>query len=50
MMMGSLTPYAAVLAFAFFMDIVFMRFEESKLEATFGEIGLNYKAKVRRWI
>jgi protein-S-isoprenylcysteine O-methyltransferase Ste14 len=50
MLMGSLTPYVVVLVFAVFMDIVFMRFEEKKLEETFGETWLDYKARARRWL
>ena len=49
-LLGSLTPYVVVFAFAFLMDIVFIRFEEAKLEETFGEAYLEYKKKVRRWI
>jgi protein-S-isoprenylcysteine O-methyltransferase Ste14 len=32
------------------MDIVFIRVEERMLEETFGEVWLEYKKKVRRWI
>ena len=48
--MGSLTPYIAVLLFAIFMDIVFIRFEEKRLEENFDQDWVNYKKKVRRWI
>jgi protein-S-isoprenylcysteine O-methyltransferase Ste14 len=48
--MGSLTPCVLVLAFAFFVDFVFIRFEERKLEETFGQAWLEYKGKVRRWV
>jgi protein-S-isoprenylcysteine O-methyltransferase Ste14 len=50
MLMGSLTPYLVVLIFAVFMEIIFIRFEEKKLEAAFGEAWLDYRARVRRWI
>lgn len=50
LLMGSLTPYVLVFAFAFFMDFVFIRFEEKKLEETFGQAWLEYKGKVRPWI
>ena len=46
----SLTPYVIVLGFAIFMHIVFIAFEEKKLEETFGEAWLEYKKKVRQWI
>ena len=48
--MGSLKPYAGVFVFAIFMDVIFIRFEEKKLEDTFGEAWFEYKKKVRRWI
>ena len=49
-LMGSLTPYVVVFAFAVFMDVAFIRFEEEKLEQTFGEAYLDYKKRVRRWV
>ena len=49
-LMGSLTPYVIVIGFAVFMQIVFIRFEEKKLEETFGEAWLRYKRNVRLWI
>ncbi len=48
--LGSLTPYLVVFLFAIFLDIVFIRFEETKLEETFGEAWVEYKKSVRRWI
>jgi protein-S-isoprenylcysteine O-methyltransferase Ste14 len=48
--LGSLTPYLVVFLFAIFIDIVFIRFEEKKLEEIFGEAWLEYKKSVRRWI
>ncbi len=49
-LMGSLTPYVIVFGFAIFIHIVFVKFEEKKLEETFGEAWLGYKKKVRQWI
>ena len=49
-LMGSLTPFIVVFVFAIFMDIVFIRFEEKKLEDTFGKAWHEYKKNVRRWI
>ena len=49
-LMGSLKPYAGVFVFAIFMDVILIRFEEKKLEDTFGEAWFEYKKKVRRWI
>ncbi|MCD4716925.1 MAG: isoprenylcysteine carboxylmethyltransferase family protein, partial [Desulfobacterales bacterium] len=50
MLMGSFTPYIAVLVFAVFMDMVFINYEEKKLEETFGEVWLKYRKKTGRWI
>jgi protein-S-isoprenylcysteine O-methyltransferase Ste14 len=49
-LMGSLTPYFVVIAFAIFMDVVFITAEEKMLEEIFGEAWLKYKSRVRRWI
>ncbi|MBN2282660.1 MAG: isoprenylcysteine carboxylmethyltransferase family protein [Deltaproteobacteria bacterium] len=50
MLMTSMTPYIVVIFFALFMDRVFIRFEEDKLESTFGDTWREYKARVRRWL
>lgn len=50
MLMGSFTPYIAVLVFAVFMDMVFINYEEKKLEETFAEAWLQYRKKTGRWI
>ncbi|MCD6385746.1 isoprenylcysteine carboxylmethyltransferase family protein [Candidatus Sumerlaeota bacterium] len=50
MLLGSLVPYVVVVGFVIFMDIVFVRAEEKKLEETFGEAWLKYKRTVRRWL
>jgi len=50
MLMGSFTPYIFVMVFAVFMDIVFIKYEEKKLDETFGEAWLQYRRKIRRWI
>jgi protein-S-isoprenylcysteine O-methyltransferase Ste14 len=50
LLMGSLMPHVVVPVFAIFMDSIFIRFEEKKLEQTFGEAWLEYKKKVRRWV
>ncbi len=49
-LLGSLTPYAIVVAFAVFLDAVFVRFEEGRLEEAFGEAWAEYRRKVRRWV
>jgi protein-S-isoprenylcysteine O-methyltransferase Ste14 len=48
--LGSLTPFIVVPVFAVLMDQVFIQIEESMLEEKFGQVWLEYKAKVRRWI
>jgi len=49
-LLGSLTPHAVVIAFAAFLDAVFVRFEEGRLEEAFGEAWTEYRRKVRRWL
>ena len=49
LLLGTLTSFLVVFAFVFLMDTAFIRFEEKKLEETFGEAYLEYKKKVRRW-
>jgi protein-S-isoprenylcysteine O-methyltransferase Ste14 len=49
-LMGSMTPFVVVPAFAVFVDIVFITLEEERLEETFGEEWLDYRRKVRRWV
>jgi protein-S-isoprenylcysteine O-methyltransferase Ste14 len=50
MLMGFFTPYIVILVFAIFMDMLFIRYEEKKLENTFGEAWLQYRKKTGRWI
>jgi protein-S-isoprenylcysteine O-methyltransferase Ste14 len=47
---GSLSPFFVVLGFSVIMDVVFIRFEEKKLEQTFGNAWSDYQATVRRWL
>lgn len=47
---GTLTPFAVVVLFAVFIDAVFIRFEEQKMERTFGKEWRAYKRRVRRWL
>jgi protein-S-isoprenylcysteine O-methyltransferase Ste14 len=50
MLLGSLAPLLVAVGFAVLMEVVFVRFEESKMEDQFGEAWREYKLKVRRWI
>ena len=49
-LLGSVTPYFVILIFAILMDRVFIQAEERLLEEKFGQVWLEYKARVRRWI
>ena len=49
-LLGSLTPWLIVPAFAVFTDALFVRFEERRLEEVFGESWAEYKSRVRRWL
>jgi protein-S-isoprenylcysteine O-methyltransferase Ste14 len=48
--LGTLLPFAAVIGYLIFLDVVFIRFEETKLERNFGIVWIKYKDNVRRWI
>jgi len=50
LLMGSLSPFLAVVVFAVLMDLIFVHVEEQMLEKEFGESWLDYKQRVRRWI
>ena len=49
-LLGSLSPLIITGAFAVFLEVVFVRFEESKLDKQFGETWREYRRKVRRWL
>ena len=49
-LLGSLTVYIVIPAFAFIMDCLFIRIEEKMLEDKFGLFWKSYRKKVRRWI
>jgi len=50
LLLGSITPFIVVAVFAIFMDVFYIRFEESKLESTFGREWKEYHGRTRRWI
>jgi protein-S-isoprenylcysteine O-methyltransferase Ste14 len=50
LLMGSLSPFLAVVMFAALMELIFVRAEERMLEQEFGERWRAYKQRVRRWI
>ncbi len=49
-LLGSLSPYVIVFAFALLMDRMFIRMEEKKLAVTFGAQYEEYKSRTRRWL
>ena len=50
MLLGTLTPYLAVLAFIVLINEVFIKMEERMLDETFGDEYVAYKQRTRRWI
>jgi protein-S-isoprenylcysteine O-methyltransferase Ste14 len=48
-LLGSVTPWLMVAGFPFLMENLFIRTEETMLEARFGSTWLEYKQRVRRW-
>lgn len=48
--LGSLSPWVVLPAFVWQITQRFVRPEEAKLEATFGETYREYKGRVRRWL
>jgi protein-S-isoprenylcysteine O-methyltransferase Ste14 len=49
-LLGTILPFMIVIGFIIFLDIVFIQFEEKKLESKFSVGWLDYKKNVRRWI
>ena len=49
-LMGSLTPWLVVPAFAVLLDVLFIRAEERMLEEAFGDAYREYRKRVWRWI
>ena len=49
-LLGSILPFIVLILFAVFLDIVFINYEEKKLENIFEGKWLEYKNSVRRWI
>lgn len=50
LLLGSISPYIVVIVFAILMNVVFIRVEESMMEAKFQDEWKEYRSKVRRWI
>jgi protein-S-isoprenylcysteine O-methyltransferase Ste14 len=50
LLLGSLTPFGAIVLFLWWIDNQFIRREEQMLATQFGKDWLEYKAQVRRWI
>lgn len=49
-LMGSITPFVVIPAFAALMKERFILNEELTMASTFGQAFLDYKARVRRWL
>lgn len=49
LLLGTLLPFIIVIAYPAFMDVVFISYEERKLEVKFDRIWYDYKNNVRRW-
>lgn len=50
LILGSLMPWLIIPLFVSLMDVVFIRVEERMLAARFGQVWLEYKTRVRRWL
>ena len=50
LLLGSLTPGVLIPLFVVIIDRLFVRREERRLEALFGQAFRDYRARVRRWI
>jgi protein-S-isoprenylcysteine O-methyltransferase Ste14 len=48
--LGSLVPFVVPILFVIVTEVMFIPFEEEKLEHTFKEEYIDYRKKVRRWI
>lgn len=49
-LLGSILPFVITIFFMVFIYVVFIRFEEKKLETKFVSKWIDYKNNVRRWI
>lgn len=50
LLLGSATPFVAVIALPILLDRLFIAPEEQMLETTFGDSFREYRKRVRRWI
>ncbi len=48
--LGSLVPFLTPVAMILTLETMFIPYEESEMEATFGEAYRHYKKRVRRWL
>ena len=49
-LLGTILPFIVIIIFAVFLDIIFIKYEEKKLENIFESKWHEYKNSVRRWI
>ena len=50
LLLGTLTPFVIVVAFAVLLDLRFIRGEERMLAETFADDWQAYRRRVRRWV
>ncbi len=50
LLLGTVTPLVAPVAFPIIITLRFIRAEEAQMERTFGPAFLDYKQRVRRWL
>ena len=49
-LLGTLAPFLVILVFLVLMEIIFIKVEEKMLEQKFGQLYLEYKRRVQRWL
>lgn len=50
LLLGSLTPFAVVVALPFVLESLYVRSEETMLATRFGGAWITYRARVRKWL
>jgi protein-S-isoprenylcysteine O-methyltransferase Ste14 len=50
LLMGSATPWIVIVGFAVLVEFVYVRPEETMMEATFGDAYREYKSRVHKWL
>ena len=50
LLLGALTPFLVIPIFVALIEVIFIRAEEKMLAQTFGQVYLDYRKQVRRWL